>query len=613
MRILYDSRLAQHKTPFGTLRTGESCVMRILTPSVSGATGVRLMLENCEGEAVREIPFQPEGIEGDYTAYTCRVSLDERGLYFYWFYVTKQEGGFRLFRQGDGTNMEAGEKWQLSVIPSDFTVPDYARGAVMYQIMPDRFFKYGECDLSDKLRPFTVHTNWDDTPEFRPDEHGTVWNKDFFGGNFAGIREKLPYLQDLGVGILYLNPVFMAFSNHRYDTADYKRPDPMLGTEADFRALCDEAHRRGMRVILDGVYSHTGSNSVYFDAEHVFGNGAVSNPDSPYRKWYRFSHYPDRYEAWWGIKTLPCVEELEPSYLEYIIDGEDSVVAHWLALGADGFRLDVVDELPDEFVLRLKRRIRAIKPDALLLGEVWEDASNKRAYGVSRRYFVDGELDSVMNYPWRTAIINFVSGADDGKAFGEAVMRLAENYPPQVLACVMNHLGTHDTPRILTVLGDSFHGSKEERAEHFMLPEQRAMAAERLRLAAFLQFTLPGMPSIFYGDEAGMEGFEDPFCRRCYPWGREDPQLLDTFRTLCRMKNSLPVLRGGSVRVMQAGEGRLCFSRSDGKRLAWVFVNRSEWEWQLPQEGILAYAHAASCEGTRCTLHAGGYCLLLEQ
>ena len=349
MRILFDSRQTQYKTPFGTLRTGECCVLQIRIPTEVGTSGVRLMLEDSEHAVCAELPFSfvSRGEDG-YELWRLEFTRQETGLHFYWFRIDKRGGGsFRLFRQGSDTNMEAGEKWQLSVIPADFTVPDFAPGTVMYQIFPDRFARSGSCDLTYKLQPFWVHESPDELPEYRPDAHGEVRNNDFFGGNFAGIREKLPYLQELGVGVLYLNPIFMAWSNHRYDTADYRRPDPMLGTEEDFRTLCDEAHARGMRVILDGVFSHTGSNSVYFDAKHVFGHGAVSDPNSPYRRWYRFHRYPDDYEAWWGIRTLPCVEELDETYLHYIIEDEDSVIAHWLRLGADGFRLDVVDELPD--------------------------------------------------------------------------------------------------------------------------------------------------------------------------------------------------------------------------------------------------------------------------
>ena len=312
------------------------------------------------------------------------------------------------------------------------------------------------------------------------------------------------------------------------------------------------------------------------------------------------------------MPTLPNVEEVTPSYIHYIIEDDDSVAAHWLGLGADGFRLDVVDELPDEFVYKLKKRIRSIKPDALLLGEVWEDASNKRAYGISRRYFVDGELDSTMNYPWRTAILNYIRGLDDGSALGEAVMTIAENYPPQVLSCVMNLLGSHDTPRILTALVDDFRGSREEKAARTLSPEDRKTALERLRAAAFLQFTLPGMASIYYGDEAGMEGFDDPFCRRTYPWGREDTALQAYYRALCHMKQELPALRHGDVRVTAAGEGRIAFSRTAPEQRAEVFVNRSHEIWTLP-EGKVRFGRCLDLDGERAMLQPGGFCLLICQ
>lgn len=608
MRILFDSRNIEDKTPFGTIQTGQSCMLRIRVPASAGATGVRLILEDCEHRQLAEQPFTLAGKKDTFDVYRCEFALDECGLYYYWFYVTKAEGGFRLFKQGSGTNMESGDQWQLSVIPADFTTPDFAKGAVMYQILPDRFYKSGECDLTQKLQPFTVHESWAENPRYSADAEGN-WCNDFFGGNLRGICEKLPYLKQLGVEILYLNPIFMAFSNHRYDTADYKRVDPMLGTNEDFAALCRAAHALGMRIVLDGVFSHTGSNSVYFDAKHVFGNGAVSNPASPYRDWYRFRSYPDEYEAWWNMPTLPNVEELTPSYLDYIIDAEDSVVAHWLALGADGFRLDVVDELPDAFVSRLKKRIRSIRPDALLIGEVWEDASNKRAYGESRRYFVDGELDSVMNYPWRTAIIRYVLGEDDGSAFGETVMTLAENYPPQVLACVMNLLGTHDTPRLVTALGAPCPSTREEKANFRMAPQEYAQAVERELMAAFLQFTLPGMPSIFYGDEAGLEGFEDPFCRRCFPWGRQDEDLTAYYRALAALKRTIPALRSGEVRMLAAGEGRVAYRRTGAEQTALVYVNRAARPWVLP-EGSLRFGRGIYYNEGALALQPGGFCLL---
>lgn len=610
MRILFNSRDRQYKTPFGTVRTGQSCTLCIDLPKNCGAIGARLVVEDCDERPFCEVAFCRVGECGAYDRWRVEVSLDA-GLYFYWFRVDKPDGSFRLFRQGSGTNMEAGEKWQLSFIPADFTVPYFARGAVMYQILPDRFFKAGDCDLSDKLRPFRIHERTDETPFFTPDAHGN-WCNDFYGGNLAGIRAKLPYLNELGIEVIYLNPIFMAYTNHRYDTADYKRVDPMLGTEDDLRALCNEAHQLGMHIILDGVFSHTGSNSIYFDAKHVFGHGAASDPNSPYRDWYRFRHWPDDYEAWWNMPTLPNVEELSESYVNFIIDDEDSVIAHWLDAGVDGFRLDVIDELPDAFVLRLKKRLRQLKPDALLIGEVWEDASNKRAYGCSRRYFVDGELDSVMNYPWRAAILNYVKGLDDGSALGETILQLSENYPPQVLQCVMNCMGTHDTARLLTVLGDDFGGSKEEKAERYLNAEQYHTALDRLLPTLLLQFTLPGMPSIFYGDEVGLQGFEDPFCRRFYPWGRENGTIAELYRAIIRLRKSCPALRRGTVDVSAAGGGRIAFSRTCETQVAKIYVNRSSEPWHLPDRGELRFGVGVCTDSERTTLLPGGLCVLLQ-
>ena len=285
---------------------------------------------------------------------------------------------------------------------------------------------------------------------------GEVRNRDFFGGSLNGITAKLDDLAALGVTVLYLNPIFESASNHRYNTADYLHIDPMLGTEEDFRRLCREAKERGIRVILDGVFSHVGSRSRYFQE-------AISDPNSKYRDWFDFKHYPDSYTSWWGITDLPCVRKDNEDFLRYIIDGEDAIAVHWLRAGADGWRLDVVDELPDSFVMRLRDRIRAEKPDALLIGEVWEDASNKIAYDQRRRYFTDRELDSVMNYPWQKEILRFVRGEADGSDLGERIMTLAENYPADVLACVMNILSTHDTPRAINALLDPRDGDRAER------------------------------------------------------------------------------------------------------------------------------------------------------
>ena len=587
MRILFCSRDPQYKNPTGTLEPGQTCRLRLDVPASCQTREVACVFEQENGRPAFSVPLTLARAEGPYEIYEGSFQIAEPGLFFYFFRITTANESFSLLRQGDDTNMEAGDRWQVSCIPADFVTPDWAKGAVMYQIFPDRFYKSGNPDLTGKLSPYTVHQNWHEEVSWQPTPEGLVLNNDFFGGNFRGIQEKLPYLADMGVEILYLNPISKAFSSHRYDTCDYKTPDPMLGTEEDFAEMCRAAHDRGIRIVLDGVYSHTGSRSIYFDKNHEFGGGAVSDPNSPYRNWYQFHHYPDSYNCWWNFDTLPCVNKMDPGFLDYVIDGEDSVVAHWLKLGADGFRLDVADELPDEFILRLKRRIRAIRPDALLIGEVWEDASNKIAYSRRRRYFVDGELDSVMNYPFRTAILNFIKAVDDGRGLKETVLSIVENYPPQVLPCLMNSLGTHDTPRILTALVDDFDGSREEKASRRLSMQQMILAKERLRMASFLQFTLPGSPCVYYGDEAGMEGYADPFNRRPYPWGAEDGALLEHYRRLTALRREIPALRRGEIQFFQAKNRMLGFTRElEGQRIR-IYINRSHDNWDIEPGRIL--------------------------
>ncbi|MCI5976955.1 MAG: glycoside hydrolase family 13 protein [Clostridiales bacterium] len=613
MRILFDSKQLLYKTPFGTLTPGQECTLHIHIPTSVQTTQVKCLLNGEDGTHVLDASLHFQEVRGTYDVYEGTFSLDTPGLYFYYFYITTATGGFRLFKQGNDTNMEAGDQWQLSCIPADFETPDWAKGAILYQVFPDRFCKAGECDLKGKLEPYTVHANWSEEVCWQPTPEGLVLNNDFYGGNFKGITSKMDYLASLGVGILYLNPISKSFSSHRYDTGDYKTPDPMLGTEADFAELCAQAHAHGIRVVLDGVYSHTGSNSLYFDKERTFGgNGAYCTKDSPYYSWYTFYHYPDSYNCWWNFDTLPTVNKMDPKFVEYVITGEDSVLAHWLKLGADGFRLDVVDELPDEFVLLLKKRLRQLKPDALLIGEVWEDASNKIAYSRRRRYFVDGELDSCMNYPFRTAILNFIKGLDDGRGLAETVMTIAENYPPQVLLCNMNLLGTHDTPRILTALVDDFEGSREELSHRHLSHNQYYTAQERLMLASFLQFTMPGAPSIYYGDEAGMEGGKDPFNRRTYPWGREDTDLRDHFLRLGRLRRDWEALRLGDVSFFQAGDRKIGFRRTvPGQKLR-IYLNRSGDAWEVPA-GKLLFGHNLNTVAPNWLILAPkGFCVVEE-
>ena len=614
MRILFDSKQLQFKDPFGTLIPDQTCTLHIHIPSTVQTTKVECVINHEHGALAQTVALTFKKKQGPYDIFSGNFCFEECGLFFYYFRITTKTGCFKLFKYGDETNMEAGDCWQVSCVPADFTTPDWAKGALIYQIFPDRFHKAGKCDLTGKLEPYTVHRSWHEEVDWRPTKEGLVLNNDFYGGNFKGITEKMDYIASLGVTIIYLNPISKSFSSHRYDTGDYKTPDPMLGTEAEFTAMCEAAHKRGIKVVLDGVYSHTGADSLYFDRNKTFGGkGAYNSKSSPYYNWYTFQNWPNTYNSWWGFDTLPTVNKMNPDFIEYIITGEDSVVAHWLKAGADGFRLDVVDELPDAFIDLLKKRIREIRPDALLIGEVWEDASNKHSYGVRRRYFVDGILDSAMNYPFRNAIINFIRGWDNGPGLKNTVMSIAENYPPQVFLCNMNLLGTHDTPRILTALVDIFEGSREEQSKRFLSRSQYVQAQERLVMASFLQYTLPGSPSLYYADEAGMEGHKDPFNRRTYPWGREDQELLSHFKRLGQLRKENEALRLGDIQFFKADDRKIGFTRTYGEQKLRIYLNRGGDLWEIaPGKILLGHnIHTLSREGI--TLDAKGFCVVEEK
>ena len=611
MRILFDSKSLVHKIPFGTLVPDETCVLNIHIPiSVETQKAVCILKSDDGTTTLQEIPLVKKETADPYEIWSCQFSFPHPGLFFYYFYITTRDGGFRLFKQGDDANMEAGDLWQVSCIPANFHTPDWAKGATIYQVFPDRFRKCGDCDLTGKLTPYTVHSDWYEEVVWQPTPEGKVLNNDFYGGNFKGITEKMDYIASLGTTILYLNPISKSFSSHRYDTGDYKVPDPMLGTLEDFREMVDCAHAHGIKVILDGVYAHTGSNSPYFNREGQFDSvGAFNSKESPYYSWFTFYSWPHVYNSWWSFDTLPTVNKMDPAFVEFIITGEDSVIAFWLRQGVDGFRLDVADELPDEFIKLLYDRVKEINPEAYVLGEVWEDASNKTAYNRRRTYFTNAELDSVMNYPFRTAIINFVRGFDSGKGLKDTVMSIVENYPQEVVHCNMNLLGTHDTARILTALVDDFDGSREEKAKRRLSRNSFDVAYDRLLMASFLQYTLPGSPSLYYGDEACMEGYRDPFNRRPYPWGREDPEFLAHFLRLGQLRKEFEALRLGDIQFFEACDKHVGFTRSYKGRTFRIYCNRSGDAWAIPTHRLYFGVNMQVVARDQLIIGPRGFCI----
>lgn len=581
MRILYDSKNSKFKTPFGCVKENETVNMSIHIPKPVKTSSVSVCLTDDNG-VYGTFPLKLSGEYDMYEIYSGTFSIEKAGLYFYCFKITGEQSSFSLYKQGSSdTNMEAGDMWQLTCVKKDYKTPDRFKGAVMYQIFPDRFNSEGQCDLTEKLTPFTVHADKNEVPVYWANDRGEVLNNDFYGGNLNGITQKLGYIASLGVKIIYLNPIFKAFSNHRYDTADYKTIDPMLGTYEDFAGLCAEAKKLGISVILDGVFSHTGLNSIYFKS-------AVSDENSPYRSWYNFENYPDSYDCWWGIKTLPNVNEMSQSYMDYIINDADSVIAHWLNAGADGFRLDVADELPDEFIYALRKRVKELKPDAIVIGEVWEDASNKSSYGKLRRYLLGKQLDSVMNYPFAGAVIDFIRDAN-AELFASRVMSIVENYPKEVLDVLMNHLSTHDTMRAITALAgeNCAYRDRKWQSTHSLDEREYHYGMKLLMAASAMQFALPGVPTIYYGDEAGMQGYKDPFNRRCYPWGKENGELVEWYKKLGKIRNENRVFKDGRFEILSAVAGCVAFSRKNDDEAILVISNsnphpityyvKSEW------------------------------------
>ncbi len=586
--FLFHSRREEYRSPVGAVPAGERVHFRITLPRELLCSGAFLEITP-DGSSCEVNSMFWCGMNGmDYEFWECHFSPSAPGLYWYRFSLDTPQGRRPLgkFQGGEG-RLGCEDSFQLTVYRPDFHPPCWLMGGIIYQIFPDRFAVSGakkENVPDDRI----LRDDWGGQPFWTPQdkkrpEYREFINNDYFGGDLRGILSHLDYLSSLGVTCLYLNPIFEAHSNHRYNTADYTRIDPLLGVREDFRLLCRKAEKRGIRVLLDGVFSHTGSDSIYFNKENRYPpNGAYNTQSSPYLSWFHFHQWPGRYESWWGVPTLPEVREESPSF-DHFINGEKGIVRSWLADGAAGWRLDVADELPDPFLDHLTAAAKEEKPDALILGEVWEDASNKVSYEHRRRYLLGGQLDTVMNYPFREAILGFLKGKP-AEEMGEIIFSLLENYPPQVIHLLMNHIGTHDTPRALTELaGEPAEGrGRQWQSTAFLSPQQRLHGLQLLRLAALLQYTLPGVPSVYYGDEAGMEGYADPFNRSCYPWGGEDNSLLSYYRFLGKVRRQASCLKEGGFHPVKI-QGRLfSFLRTDAVDGLLCAVNAGEEPITLP-------------------------------
>ncbi len=576
MKIIHDSRNTEYREPFGAAQTGTkvSLAIKIIDPVPES---VRLMLWHGDEPAVHYIEMSEEW-DGRYTA---EFTLPDEGcLIWYAFEIeTEREDERAVFYYGNNEENLGGEgrfylddphRYQITVYKAS-EVPEWYKNGIVYQIFPDRFARDEDWrerteaankKINDRRSDMkrVIQEDWTKAAYYVRDESGKVTEWPMMGGSLKGIEERLDYLRSLGVTCIYLNPIFEGSSNHRYDTGDYMHVDGALGTDKDFEELAAAAKERGMRIILDGVFSHTGADSIYFDKIGNYSEmhpdeknpeGAWGSEDSPYRSWFKFDENEDcGYSSWWGVEDLPEVDENNPGYREFIL-GEDGVVAHWMKKGASGWRLDVADELPDSFIVETRKRIKAVDPDGLLLGEVWEDASNKISYGERRKYFMGDELDSTMHYPLRDILLDYINFTIGSSAAVDRLMNIAENYPPENFYATLNLLGSHDRARIMTMMA----------AE-----EDYRSATKKVKVLSTLQYGLPGVPCIYYGDEAGLMGSTDPANRSGYPWGFENLDLGYHYRMLGLLYDEHSALKDGSFRLLSGDHGIsediLAFTRS---------------------------------------------------
>ncbi|EHF02916.1 hypothetical protein HMPREF1008_00561 [Olsenella sp. oral taxon 809 str. F0356] len=590
MRARHNSSDVRYRDPFGAAPVGGSVALCLDVWDEPDATAQLRVWVDEKGERLFDMD---RSREGDHLCFSVTITPEEPEVIWYSFRVMAADGS--VWRYGAAGEHACGEgafaygeppSFQITVYEQQRTsFPDWYTGGIVYQIFPDRFRRGSDWegrvhDALDKPRrgpERRLVEDWDEYPRYQRNEDGSIAAWDFYGGTLEGVREKLDYLKALGVTALYLNPIFEAASSHRYDTADYLKVDPMLGDLKSFRRLCRDAGERGISVILDGVFNHAGRDSKYFDAFGNYGGkGASSGDRSRYRDWFRFNE-DGSCSSWWGVKDLPDLNQENPEYRDFVC-GRGGVIRKWLRAGARGWRLDVADELSDEFIEDIKSAELAESPDALLLGEVWEDASHKVAYGKLRRYFQGSELDGTMNYPLRSGLEDFLTNKIGARQLAESLEALRENYPRTAFYSALNLLGSHDRARLLTILGDAPDpsGMSDEERYRFRLDQNhRSLAVSRLWVAALLQMTLPGVPCIYYGDEAGMEGYSDPYNRAAFPWGHEDKNCATIYRNAIAVRKSLPVFVNGDFESFALNDDVFGFWRTDGDEVVCVLANAS--------------------------------------
>ena len=523
--------------------------------------------------------------------FETEIYLDTRAIYHYYFkFSVNNQTKYINNNNTIENNITKDNMYKLSV---NFNTPDWAKGKMMYHIFVDRF-KRGSNEPLKQMPRRTIHNSWNDEMIIGPDQNG-IWNADFYGGDLLGIIEKLDYIKSLGIDIIYLSPIVYSQSNHRYDTSDYENVDPYAGCNEDLRKLCAIAHQKGIKIILDAVFNHTGNDSKYFNEFGTFDTiGAYQSIYSTYAPFYK-KHYHNGnlyYDYWWGMPNLPVCNGNSPEWQNYIL-GENGIIDKWFSLGIDGLRLDVADELTDEFIEKIRIAVKRNKPDGFILGEVW-----KNPMRMNRGYIESGKgMDSVMNYPLIDALIRYFKYSDINK-LSYIIKDIQREYPQDTINTLMNFTSTHDISRAINIFSTyDFQEYGEwawdvisndlNRCKNFTLTQEQYEHGKEIYKAYIFTLTfMPGILSIFYGDEIGIQGIGNLANRKPFPWGYEDIDLLNFFKYIGNIRKIEPFLSEAGLNILDITKDYFMFERYTKQDRALITVNRTneDKEIYIPKE-----------------------------
>lgn len=599
MNNIQENQISIAKSNKGAVELGEKCIISLRISNDLGFVENAKVIMYKKGNSIpKEFNMEYEKTEGNFSFFNAIIIFDEVGVYNYAISLNLEYKNVWIKKDPESLIPCVTTKqfpfWRINACEKDFKTPEWAKSGIIYHILVDRYIRDCNVPIVPNL-PHTVdrilHNDWNELPNWLPDENGEVKNNDFFAGNLKGIQSRLKYLNSLGVTIIYLSPVCESQSNHRYDTGDYEKVDPYLGSNEDLKNLCESAHKLGIKVILDAVFNHTGNYSRYFNSDGRYDSiGASIGPESPYYDWYK--KWQGSFLYWWDFKNLPVIEADNEEWQKFLFS-VGGVIDKWFELGIDGLRLDVADELPDYFLKKIRDTVLRNKKDAFIIGEVWENAATKEKDGNTRNYLLGHSLDTVMNYPWTDAILRYVRFGDTQK-LQSVVMEILNDYPRDSIFSVMNALSTHDITRAITTLGGN--GIEQNREWIWDVPDLGDVgknrqwqfdngklegknykeAKKKFKIATIIQYFLPGNVSIFYGDEVGLYGYKDPFNRKTYPWNHRDKELLRFFRSLGKIRTKYHFLKDADFEFIRLDEEILVFERKGNENSMYIIVNRSK-------------------------------------